>query len=222
MDAKRLETTVDRSYQLRYLLQRPSEADRPLPLVIFLHGAGERGDDLDLVTAHGPARQAAEGRDLPFLLAAPQCPADSWWSWQAEAVIALLDRLLAEEPVDPDRVYLTGLSMGGYGTWDIGGRFTERFAALVPICGGGPFWAARRLASIPVWAFHNADDPVVPVSQTERMISALEEAGGRPRSTISPTGGHDAWTAAYDDPQLYDWLLRQRRSGPVDNAVVAG
>jgi predicted peptidase len=210
---ERLQITVPRSYDLGYLQYWP-DTDAPAPLVIFLHGAGERGDDLDLLTVHGPPKQAMAGEQLPFGLVAPQCPEDSWWTWQAEAVLALLDETLATRNVDPDRVYLTGLSMGGMGTWDIAARYPQRFAAILPICGSSGRWFARRLATMPIWAFHNADDPAVPVEGTTEMVAAVEQAGGTPRMTVNPTGGHDAWTAAYDDPEVYAWLLRQRRGRP--------
>lgn len=205
--------SVDRSvrYELPYLLAEPEGIDGPWPVVLFLHGAGERGDDLDLVAVHGPPKQLREGRRLPFLMVAPQCPQDSWWNWQTEALIALLDEIQADHPVDPDRIYLTGLSMGGMGTWELATRYPERFAALIPICGVGGRWFAPRLARTPIWAFHNEDDQVVPVTGTTQMVAAVNAAGGDARMTINPTGGHDSWTAAYDDPELYAWMLEQRR-----------
>ncbi|QGN33830.1 alpha/beta fold hydrolase [Microlunatus sp. Gsoil 973] len=212
MEAKRFQAAVSRSYDLPYWLHRPDELAEPSPLVLFLHGAGERGDDLDRVAVHGPPKQIAAGQQLPFILAAPQCPTDSWWTWQEEALDALLDELLTTHPVDPERVYLTGLSMGGIGAWQLAARYPERFAAVVPICGNAGPWMARRLVGLPIWAFHNEDDPVVPVTGTTRMVAALEQLGGDVRATIKPTGGHDSWTAAYDDPALYDWMLGQRRS----------
>jgi predicted peptidase len=212
MEAKRFQAAVSRSYDLPYWLHRPDELAEPSPLVLFLHGAGERGDDLDRVAVHGPPKQVAAGQQLPFILAAPQCPTDSWWTWQEEALDALLDELLTTHPVDPERVYLTGLSMGGIGAWQLAARYPERFAAVVPICGNAGPWMARRLVGLPIWAFHNEDDPVVPVTGTTRMVAALEQLGGDVRATIKPTGGHDSWTAAYDDPALYDWMLGQRRS----------
>lgn len=211
MEAKRFTSTVQRRHDLGYLFDWPEGLAEPAPLVIFLHGAGERGDDLDLVRVHGPAKQATAGAVLPFALVAPQCPADSWWTWQQESILALLDELQDSLPIDPDRVYLTGLSMGGAGTWDLAARCPERFAAIVPICGIGSRWMAPRIAGLPIWAVHNADDPIVDVAGTTEMAEAVRAAGGEIRTTINPTGGHDAWTAAYDDPELYDWLLAQRR-----------
>ena len=198
-------------YDLGYWFHRPDGLTEPMPLVLFLHGAGERGDDLELVRVHGPTKQAYEGQELPFALLAPQCPADSWWHWHERDVMALLDRIMETQPVDPDRVYLTGLSMGGFGTWDLAARHPDRFAAAVPICGWGDGWLVGRLVGLPIWAFHNEDDPVVEVSGTTRLAEQLRNAGGTIKATINPTGGHDAWTAAYDDPALYEWMLAQRR-----------
>lgn len=196
---------------LSYLLHRPDDAAERLPLVIFLHGAGERGDDLDRVTVHGPPRQVTDGRRLPFVMAAPQCPTDSRWEDHQESLTGLIDELLATLPIDPDRVYLTGLSMGGSGTWSLAARQSDRFAAIAPICGRGDPATAEQLTGLPIWAFHNADDPVVPVAGTTGIVEAIAAAGGDVRATINETGGHDAWTAAYDDPELYAWLLRHRR-----------
>lgn len=202
---------MPRPYHLNYWWHRPDGLAEPSPLVLFLHGAGERGADLDLVAVHGPPQQARAGRRLPFLLAAPQCPADSWWTWQAEALDALLDDLLATYPIDPDRIYLTGLSMGAIGAWDLAAHYPGRFAAMVPICGAAGRWMTANLIGLPIWAFHNEDDPAVPVAGTTGIVEALRERGGDVRATINPTGGHDAWTAAYDDPAVYDWMLQQRR-----------
>ena len=218
MEAKTFHTTVPVSYQLSYWQHRPDGIDEPSPLVIFLHGSGERGDDLDLVTVHGPAKQAKSGQQLPFVLVAPQCPADSWWTWQLEALDALLDELLADHTIDPDRVYLTGLSMGGIGAWEYAIRHPERLAALVPICGATGHWNAGRLTRVPIWAFHNTDDPAVPIDGTTAIVEELRRAGGDVRATINATGGHDAWSAAYDDPALYEWMLQQRRRPAAESA----
>jgi predicted peptidase len=211
MEQRQLKVETSVSYDLSYLLAEPDEVAEPWPVVLFLHGAGERGDDLDLVTLHGPPKQARAGQQLPFLMVAPQCPDGSWWNWQTEALIALLDEIQAGHPVDPDRIYLTGLSMGGIGVWELAARYPDRFAALVPICGIGGPWFASRLARTPIWAFHNEDDQAVPVSGTTQVVEAIRAAGGEARMTIKPTGGHDSWTAAYDDPQLYAWMLEQHR-----------
>jgi predicted peptidase len=195
----------------RYL--PPGYADDPAaiwPLLLFLHGFGERGDgesDLSRVLLHGPPRRIQAGADYPCIVIAPQCPADSWWTFELDALAALLDALLVDLRVDRARVYCTGLSMGGYGTWAMGMRYGARFAALAPVCGGGVPPMAALLKAIPVWAFHGDADTVVPVSESQEMVDALRAAGGDVRLTIYPGVGHDSWTPAYDDPALLAWLL---------------
>lgn len=213
MERRQLRTEVTRAVELDYLIAEPSGLSEPWPLLLFLHGAGERGDDLDLVAVHGPPKQAAAGTPLPFLMVAPQCPAGSWWTWQTDALLALLTEIIDSYPVAADRVYLTGLSMGGIGAWDLAARRPDLFAAVVPICGDGRRYLVPGLTSTPIWAFHNSDDPLVPVQGTLDLVEGVREAGGDVRATINTIGGHDAWTAAYDDPELYRWMLDQRRDG---------
>jgi len=179
------------------------------PLLMYLHGKGECGDDPELVRRHGPPRLIARGRSFPFILAAPQCRVPL--GWPAEPLTALLDALLRELPVDPDRVYLTGLSMGGFGVWSLATLHPERFAAIVPICGGGAPYLAERLRALPIWAFHGARDDVVPLEESLRMVKAVNRAGGDARLTIYPEVGHDSWTATYENPEVYAWMLRHTR-----------
>ncbi len=202
--------------KLDYLLYLPKdyEADpaKKWPLVVFLHGAGERGDDLEKVKVHGPPMQVEAGRDFPFILVSPQCPTDGWWP--SEPVHGLITEVESTHRVDPDRIYLTGLSMGGYGTWALACERPDRFAAIVPICGGGTPYLMRRLSGMPVWAFHGARDTAVPLEESQRLVDALKKAGNtRVRFTVYPEVGHNSWTAAYDDPELYHWLLAQKRGG---------
>jgi len=217
-----LETTVQKAVRLPYLLFLPrdygQDPHRRWPLILFLHGAGERGDDLDLVRQHGIARVAEKRPELPFVAVSPQCPADSTWMTEMDAVLALLDDVVARCAVDIDHVYLTGLSMGGYGTWYLATLHPDRFAAIAPICGGGDwfFGFPERVCLIrhlPVWAFHGAKDPVVPLEESARLVQALEECGGDVRFTVYPEAGHDSWTQTYDNPELYEWFLRHTRQG---------
>ena len=203
---------------LDYLLYLPkgakagkaSDENPPLPLVVFLHGAGERGEDLELVKKHGPPKKVEAGDDFPFLLVSPQCPKGSWWPW--EPVHELIDHLEATLPVDPDRIYLTGLSMGGYGTWSHASRQPDRFAAIAPICGGGTPYLARQLKQLPTWAFHGAKDSVVPLSESERLVDILKRSGNEQvKFTVYPEANHDSWTETYDNPALYEWLLSHTR-----------
>ncbi|MDT7856536.1 prolyl oligopeptidase family serine peptidase [Rubrivirga sp. S365] len=187
------------------------------PLLLFLHGAGERGDSLALVGVHGPLKERRAGRDLPlasptsrFVVVAPQVPEGQRWT--TGRVVAALDDALARYRVDADRVYLTGLSMGGYGTWEAIEKVPERFAAAVPVCGGGNRLGIGAARDVPVWAFHGAMDTVVPVGASVEMVRALREAGGAVRFTVYPDAGHDAWTETYANPAVYEWLLQHRLS----------
>ena len=181
----------------------------PLPLLLYLHGKGECGEDLELVRRHGPCRLIAQGRRFPFIVAAPQCRVPL--GWPTEPLASLLDALMQELPVDPDRVYLTGLSMGGFGTWNLATLHPDRFAAIVPICGGGAPYLAERLRHLPIWAFHGARDEVVPLEESLRMVKAVNRAGGDARLTIYPEVGHDSWTATYENPEVYAWMLKHVR-----------
>lgn len=197
---------------LKYLLYLPADYEKKdaWPLMLFLHGAGERGDNIERVKVHGPPKLIAAGKQFPFIVVSPQCPANRWW--QPEDLTALLDEVVEKYKVDKDRIWVTGLSMGGFGTWSLAAATPDRFAALVPICGGGdPIWA-RRFQHIPIWVFHGAKDPVVPLDRSTRMVEALKQAGGNVKFTVYPEAGHDSWTAAYNDPALYEWLLAQKRA----------
>jgi predicted peptidase len=194
---------------LCYLPRGYEDDGRPWPLLLFLHGMGERGRDLVPVTRHGPPKLVQAGKDLPFVLVSPQCPPDRYW--ETEQVIAVLDDAMERWRIDVDRVYLTGLSMGGYGTWRVGSECPERFAALAPVCGGGPVEWALGVRSLPVWVFHGALDETVPISESETMVAALKEKGADVTFTVYPDTGHDAWTETYANPDLYAWFLSHRR-----------
>ncbi len=198
---------------LDYLLYLPPDYEQKdsWPLLVFLHGAGERGSDLNRVKAHGPAKLVEQGRDFPFVIVSPQCPEGQWWPILGREVLALIDEMLEHYKIDPDRVYLTGLSMGGYGTWAIASAWPERFAAIVPICGGGRPFTAANLKKVPVWAFHGSKDPVVSLSESQQMVEAVNRAGGKAKLTVYPDAEHDSWTQTYDNPELYQWLLSHRR-----------
>ena len=205
------------------------EAGRKYPLVLFLHGAGERGADNSVQLKHGVPEilEWSEQAGEPCFLIAPQCPTDCWWaeidretmrlrkddrpSAVMEKVIALLEDTMRNEPVDPDRLYVTGLSMGGYGTWDLLGRLPGRIAAAIPICGGGLPESAAKFKDVPLWVFHGAEDPVVPPRTSREMVAALREAGGNPRLTEFPGVKHESWKPAYADDNVLRWLFDQRR-----------
>lgn len=201
----------------RYLLYLPPEYDaadssRDWPLMLFLHGAGERGSDLEKVKIHGPPKLIAQGRHFPFIVVSPQCPEGRWWD--IDVLSALLDHIVANYNVDRDRIYVTGLSMGGFGTWSLAAKEPHRFAAIAPICGGGEPADAPKLKHLPVWVFHGAVDNVVPIQRSKDMVEALEAVGGNVEFTTYPLAGHDSWTETYNNQDLYDWMLRQKRTPP--------
>lgn len=195
-----------------YLLYLPKDYDtkESWPLVLFLHGSGERGDDLEMVKKHGPPKLVTEGKEFPFILISPQCPMGK--SWEPYELNILLDDLIQKYKVDEDRICVTGLSMGGFGTWKLAAYMPRRFAAIAPICGGGDVNSARRLTKLPIWAFHGAKDKGVPVELTQEMIDAVTKNGGTPKLTIYPDAEHDSWTETYNNPEFYEWLLEQKRA----------
>ncbi len=219
---EQLHWKVTQSGELSYLVYLPKDYSatngQRWPLMLFLHGAGERGSDVQRAGVHGPMKLVKQGTNFPFIIIAPQCPEKQ--IWQSEPLLQLLDQVAAKYAVDPKRIYLTGLSMGGYGTWQLGLRHPEKFAALVPICGGanvieallGPGDKGQALLSLPIWAFHGAKDDVVPLDESERIVNGLKKRGVRDvRLTVYPEAKHDSWTEAYQNPALYEWLAKQSR-----------
>ena len=205
------------------------EAGKTYPLVLFLHGAGERGDDNKAQLKHGviPIIDGAKKLGQPCFLIAPQCPADRWWApikretmqlseadkpnSLLEAVLALVDETMKKQPVDPQRFYVTGISMGGYATWDLLGRAPGKIAAAIPICGGGDPALVGKFKDIPIQTFHGDADSAVPVKSTREMVAALEKAGGKPTATYYPGVPHDSWTQTYNNPAVIRWMFDQRK-----------
>ncbi len=203
---------TDAGVTMNYLLYLPTgyEEKDSWPLILFLHGAGERGDDIELVKKHGPPKLVGEGKDLPFIIVSPQCPSNK--RWEATELSALLDKIVKEQHVDQERIYVTGLSMGGFGTWSLAFHSPERFAAIAPICGGGePDWT-KKFKKLPAWVFHGAKDTAVPLERSEAMVSAMKSEGGDVQLTVYPEAGHDSWTETYNNPKLYEWLLSHQRA----------
>jgi predicted peptidase len=205
---------------LLYRLLKPAhlkDTER-YPLVIFLHGSGERGNDNEIQLKYiAPLFLSAANREnYPCFLIVPQCPADENWiypDWYREpkapmsTLISLIDSLLSLPFVDKSRVYITGLSMGGFGTWYLLTKRPELFAAAVPICGGGDSHQVEKFSHIPIWNFHGAKDDAVPVENSRAMIQALKNSGGSPRYTEYKKVGHDSWINAYSEPELLEWLF---------------
>ncbi len=198
--------------RMGYLLYLPKEYDKQesWPLLLFLHGSGERGDNLELVKKHGPPKLIAEGKDFPFIVVSPQCPRGRWW--EPTELITLLDDVAGKHKVDPDRIYVTGLSMGGFGSWRLAFFAPGKFAAIAPVCGGGEKYSAQPIAHLPIWAFHGAKDTAVPLERSQKMVAEVNKSGGHAKLTIYPEAGHDAWTETYNNPEFYEWLLKQKRS----------
>lgn len=206
---------IEKAVALDYLIALPDGYDTEgdaVPLLLFLHGAGERGNDLSKVKMHGPPKMIEKGHDFGAIVVSPQCPKDSWWTWEIDTLIALLDDLEKKYNVDKKRIYVTGLSMGGYGTFALCARQPERFAAAVPICGGGVYFDAKRLANTPSWVFHGESDRVVPVEESKRMVEIMNKQDGKQaKLTLYPGVGHNSWGKAYSDEAMWDWLFEQKR-----------
>jgi predicted peptidase len=205
------DSVITKSVRASYLLYLPPGYQRPnttWPLLLFLHGAGERGSDLAVLRRQVLPNLAERG-ELPLILVAPQTPNGELWS--TDALLGLLDHLEGALRVDRSQVYLTGLSMGGFGAWELAIAHPERFAALVVIRGGGNPVEVCRLRNTPVWIVHGRKDDVIPVNWSEVMANRLERCHGRVRLTIYEDTEHDAWTRTYSDPAFTSWLLSQRK-----------
>lgn len=202
---------------LPYRFLKPERCDprQKYPLALFLHGAGEKGEDNERQITNGAEQFASpEVRETyPCFVAVPQCPEHHWWTDAAvmRMLFGLLESIGREYAVDPGRVYITGVSMGGFGTWEAIERHPDYFAAAVPVCGGGNPADAARIRNVPVWVFHGAADRVVDVAYSREMVEALKAAGGSPRYTEYPGVGHASWNRVYKDPGMYSWLFGQRR-----------
>lgn len=200
---------------LRYLpKQYGAEPGKKWPLILFLHGAGERGCDLEILKKHGIPK-VVEEMDLPFITLSPQCPEAHWWSDYLSVLDDLVTTTIETYNVDPQRIYLTGLSMGGFGTWHLAAEYPHRFAAIAPICGGGPWQygfpdRVAEIKHIPAWVFHGAKDDVVPLEASQIMVEKLNACGGDVCFTIYPEAKHDSWTETYNNPALYEWFLQHK------------
>lgn len=187
----------------------PEDYSDSVPLVIFLHGLGEIGDgeaDLWRIKKHGPPKMIEEGADFPAVVLSPQSV--GWWD--ISKIGRFVDWAFQHYKIDTTRLYVTGISMGGGGTWLYARDFPNRPAAIVPICGAADASEPENLVNIPVWAFHNEGDPTVDVQRTHDWIAGIRAAGGTPRATIYPKQGHDAWTETYNNEEVWDWMFAQK------------
>lgn len=234
------ETIGERTQQvtLRYLLFLPAGYDTdPLtrwPLILFLHGSGESGSDLNLLKKQMLPKYLESHADFPFIVISPQLPTSGsqsstmpidprqdveiyGWNQWIDRLNLLVDAIQAGYRVDAGRVFLTGISLGGFGVWNYALRYPKRFAKIVPIAGGYQYFERTipeqicDLKDLPIWAFHGEMDTSVQVWQSIILVEALKACGGKPRLTIYPDTGHDAWSQAYSDPELYRWLLGQTK-----------
>ncbi len=205
--------------QLQYLQWIPEGlGEKNWPSILFLHGKGERGHNLKLVKRHGLPALLAQRRDFPFFVLAPQCPSERDWSPLMDSLEALLAQACRDYPLDESRLYLTGLSMGGRGAWELACRQPRLFAALATVCARRPALlqepgSLARLRDLPAWLFHGALDQVVPLSESQALYEALRPINREVRLTVYPQAGHDAWTIAYQDPELYTWFLEFQSKG---------
>jgi len=208
---KHFEAPITVTAKINYLLFLPQGYDQSKqrwPLMLFLHGAGESGTNLAKVKVHGPPKIVESKTDFPFILVSPQSPG---FGWNPDTLNALLDDIVRHYRVDKHRIYLTGLSMGGFGTWALAAAHPEKFAAIAPICGGGDPADARKLVGLPIWVFHGGKDQVVPIQRSRDMVDAVKAAGGNVKFTEYPEAGHDSWTETYNNPELYSWFLSHKR-----------
>jgi predicted peptidase len=194
---------------LLYLPEGYGKEGTEWPLMLFLHGSGERGTDLDLVKRHGPPKLVEAGKKYPFILVSPQCPEDE--NWSVTVLKSLVERILERHTVDRSRIYLTGISRGGNGVWKTAIAYPDLFAAIAPICGWGDSTKVSVLKDVPTWVFHGKMDPVIALEREESMVRNLKAAGGNVRFTVYPEAGHDCWTETYQNPELYEWLLGQKK-----------
>ncbi|MFQ5569170.1 MAG: prolyl oligopeptidase family serine peptidase [Rhodothermales bacterium] len=200
-----------KGYDYFVFLPRQYESRDAWPLILFLHGAGQHVETQEETTLYTAVpKYAVEHDDFPFIVIAPQSPPPD--TWINERLADLLDEVEATLRVDEDRIYVTGLSMGGFGTFLVTTAYPDRFAAVVPIAGGGRPEEACRMKDVPTWVFHNAGDRIVPVSQSQAMVDALQACNGDVRFTLYDRSGHDAWSRTYSTPELYDWFLSHRLS----------
>jgi predicted peptidase len=221
----------DGKHSMPYRLLKPDtiEPGKSYPLVLFLHGIGERGVNNTRQLVHGVGAFATEEarKKYPCFLVAPQCPLEDCWVPLPSLVLSqplrdkptpslamalsLFEKLATDLPADKDRLYITGLSMGAFGTWDIIERRPDFFAAALVICGGGDPAQAPKLTKLPLWAFHGDADFTVPCRRTTAMIDAIVKAGGAPKITIYPKAGHMCWSRVYGDPAVMEWFFSQRK-----------
>jgi len=205
------ETEISKSVTYQYILQKPLHSVEKEALIIFLHGSGERGTDVEKLKVHGPLKYI-QTHELDAFILAPQCPDNEMW--EAEALYNLIQKVISEQNIDPNRIYLTGLSMGGWGTWNLAFAHPEMFAAVVPVCGfvdRVPMLNPCQLENIPIRIFHGLLDDVVDVRESIDIYKKLKNCNSDIELTIFDDANHDSWTRVYDHPEIYNWMLAQKK-----------
>jgi predicted peptidase len=197
----------------KYVVFVPKDykGDKEYPVILFLHGAGETGSDGQAQVKVGLGKAIKDKKEkFPFIVVFPQAQKKGWRAEgdEAKRALEILDEVQKNYKTDRKRVYLTGLSMGGFGTWSLAAAFPDRWAAIAPICGGGDTKSAEKIKNIPCWCFHGDADTAVNVKLSRAMIKALKDAGGSPRYDEYPGVGHNSWDRAYATAELYDWFLK--------------
>ena len=203
---KEVRVTLAANYLL-YLPKNYNTSGSTFPLVLFLHGSGERGTDLEKVKIHGIPKLISQGKEFPFIVVSPQCPENMFWN--TDVLIALLDEVETNYRIDTNRIYVTGLSMGGNGTWSIALAQPDRFAAIAPVCGWSHPVEMCKIAHLPIWVFHGAKDNVVPICESEFMVEKLKACGSDIKFTVYQDANHNSWTETYKNEELYKWFLEQ-------------
>ena len=200
---------------IKYITKYPQgyKSGERYPVIIFLHGAGGRGTDINVIMNNPYFRLSDKHPDFPFITIAPQCSAETWFDL-FETLKRLVYKITEATFTDKDRIYVMGASMGGYAAWQLAISMPEFFAGIVPICGGGMYWDAARLVNVPVWAFHGEKDDVVLVEESKKMVDAVKRSGGDARLTIYPDCTHDAWSNTYNNPEVFKWLLGNTNKNP--------
>lgn len=214
MEQKRNTFTAATETSLGYIVYKPENFTPGLPMIVFLHGAGERGTNLDLVNVNAIPKYISAGTlKLPAVVLCPQCPEGLVWNNVVVSLKALIDEVAAEYEVDTDRISITGISMGGFGTWEMGVTYGNYFSCIAPVCGGGLSWqcSGDMLKSVPVWAFHGDADSIVPVKNSLEMVDKLNAAGGHAKLTLFHGVNHNSWDSAYLETMVIDWLLSNKR-----------
>lgn len=224
-----MDTEVKEFDEIKYIIRYPDDyaVGEKYPIILFLHGAGSRGNDIDVLKGNPYFALTEKHKDFPFITIAPQCNQDTWFD-----LMNVLQKLAAEivnfEFADRERLYVVGASMGGYATWQLAMSMPETFAAIIPICGGGMYWNAVRLKGTPAWAFHGDSDSVVCTEESVKMVEKVNATGGCAKLTIYENTDHDSWSETYSNYEVFKWMLEQKNTysdhsvSKIDNPKVYG